>query len=346
MKTPSQTEKKPLNHHLFGKLGNALLVLVISVSFITSVFLARSAFHSPQMAAVISQALISLTNGDRATSELGLLRTNPLLTLAAQAKANDMAQKGYFAHTSPDGTTSWAWFKQVGYNYSYAGENLAVDFSDSTDVENAWLNSPTHRANLLNSHYTEIGIATAVGTFQGHTTTFVVQMFGAPSRSMVPEELPKKVIVPALQVSSLVKVQEPVTAAVAGAATGTQPQLKEKPAMVKTEQNIQAEVPANVLAATNEPTSISYPSEKITLTTVFFNGIASPKSLLHTLYVFFAVFILFALVMQTFVEWRRHHAKHLIVGVLFLVFMTSLLALAEITVFLPPTISPVSASTS
>ena len=50
-------------------------------------------------------------------------------SIAAQAKADDMATKGYFAHTSPDGKNSWYWFKQAGYTFTYAGENLALDFS-------------------------------------------------------------------------------------------------------------------------------------------------------------------------------------------------------------------------
>ncbi len=95
-------------------------------------------------------------------------------------KADDMATKGYFAHTSPEGLTPWYWFAQVGYNYTYAGENLAINFNESKDVDTAWLASPTHRANILNSHYTEIGIATAQGMYKGVQATFVVQMFGTP----------------------------------------------------------------------------------------------------------------------------------------------------------------------
>jgi hypothetical protein len=103
-----------------------------------------------------------------------------LLEAAARAKAEDMAAKSYFAHTSPEGRTPWYWLDLVGYKYAYAGENLAVDFDDSTDVTNAWMNSPGHRANIMSERYTEIGIATARGSFEGHPTVFVVQFFGRP----------------------------------------------------------------------------------------------------------------------------------------------------------------------
>ena len=176
---------KPLHHHLFGKTGNAVLAIAIIGSFAASVIIARNESVSPQMAAVISSSLVEMTNTDRQAKALSTLTVDPQLTAAAQAKANDEATKGYFAHTSPDGHNSWYWFSQAGYLYSYAGENLAVDFTDSSDVDAAWLASPTHRANILDPHYTQIGIATAVGTYQGHQATFVVQMFGTPAAGQV-----------------------------------------------------------------------------------------------------------------------------------------------------------------
>lgn len=138
---------------------------------------------SPYIAAVISAVLVDLANDDRATNELHGLKINPKLVAAAQLKANDMAEKGYFAHQTPEGYDSWHWFELVDYDYSHAGENLAVDFSESVDVEKAWMKSPTHRDNILNKQYTEIGIATAKGMYKGRETIFAVQMFGRPSAS-------------------------------------------------------------------------------------------------------------------------------------------------------------------
>jgi hypothetical protein len=136
---------------------------------------------SNYFAAVLASALVEQTNQNRITGELGKLTVNPLLEKAAQLKANDMAEKGYFAHNAPDGKTPWFWFREVGYDYAAAGENLAVNFTDSKDVTDAWMRSPTHRANILNGNYTEVGIATAQGTYKGKNAIFVVQEFGRPS---------------------------------------------------------------------------------------------------------------------------------------------------------------------
>lgn len=142
--------------------------------------------HSTFLGEILSSVLVDETNQNRAADSLNVLAPNWQLEAAARAKAEDMAAKGYFAHTSPEGRSPWYWFDLIGYHYSYAGENLAVNFTDSADVTNAWMNSPGHRANILNSHYTEIGIASAHGTYQGHDAIFVVQLFGRPSGSAIP----------------------------------------------------------------------------------------------------------------------------------------------------------------
>jgi hypothetical protein len=131
---------------------------------------------------VISSVLVHATNTDRAqAAQAPSLVENPDLMRAAQMKADDMAKNSYFAHTSPAGITPWHWFDEAGYNYSYAGENLAINYTDSLDVEYAWMHSPEHRANILNSHFSEIGIGIAQGTYEGKQTTFVVQLFGTPA---------------------------------------------------------------------------------------------------------------------------------------------------------------------
>lgn len=133
-----------------------------------------------QLAAVLPVILANLTNTERQNQKLEPLQTNELLNRAAALKAQDMAQKGYFAHISPDGTTPWYWLDTVGYKYKYAGENLAIDFINSEDVTTAWMNSPTHRANIIKDKYSEVGTATATGMYQGHQTIFVVQVYARP----------------------------------------------------------------------------------------------------------------------------------------------------------------------
>lgn len=140
------------------------------------------------LAAVVQSQVIALTNTERAQNHVGNLAENTLLDAAAQAKADDMAAKGYFSHTSPDGRQPWDFIAKAGYDYQYAGENLAVRFNDSADVMNAWMASPSHRANIVKAQYTEIGVATAEGMYKGAPATFVVQYFGAPTATFAAKE--------------------------------------------------------------------------------------------------------------------------------------------------------------
>lgn len=133
-------------------------------------------------AAILPAVVATLTNSARSTDNLGELTVDPLLTKAAQAKAEDMAKKSYFAHISPDGTTPWFWIIREGYLFRYAGENLAVNFEESEDVVDAWLASPSHRLNIMKPQYEQIGIGMATGTYMGQTAVFVVQMFGTPAK--------------------------------------------------------------------------------------------------------------------------------------------------------------------
>lgn len=163
----------------------SILMLLVMVSQILITIFSRSVPGVLGIAASITaQELVDLTNSKRAESGLPELEFNQLLAQAAQAKAADMIAKNYWAHTSPDGLTPWVWFKNIGYKYLYAGENLARDFSDSTGVVDAWMNSPSHRENILSNRYREMGIAVVHDNFQGQPTTLVVQMFGTQVSSV------------------------------------------------------------------------------------------------------------------------------------------------------------------
>jgi hypothetical protein len=107
---------------------------------------------------VLPAVIIDLTNEERETGSLGSLSHSEVLDRAAQMKADDMAKNEYFAHYSPAGVSPWYWFDQSSYNFIHAGENLAVHFTDSSDVVDAWMQSPAHKANILNGSFTEIGV--------------------------------------------------------------------------------------------------------------------------------------------------------------------------------------------
>ncbi len=135
---------------------------------------------------VLPSVVIKLTNDERDDVAKVPLRRNPVLERAAQMKAQHMAKNEYFSHYSPDGTSPWYWFDQAGYIYAHAGENLAIHFTDSTEVVDAWMKSPTHRENIVNGNFTEIGVGTAKGEYEGYETVYVVQLFGAPAATPKP----------------------------------------------------------------------------------------------------------------------------------------------------------------
>ena len=127
----------------------------------------------------VDQVLIA-TNQER--EELGLepLQINEKLNQAALAKAQHMFGEQYWAHSSPEGVQPWGFIKDAGYVYKYAGENLARDFDNSQEMVLAWMNSPTHKENIINPNFTQTGLAVVNGTLKGFNTTLVVQMFAAP----------------------------------------------------------------------------------------------------------------------------------------------------------------------
>ncbi|KKS69411.1 MAG: SCP family extracellular protein [Parcubacteria group bacterium GW2011_GWA1_42_7] len=144
-----------------------------------------SALLIPNFAPIKAEGLnaaeiVSLTNAQRQNNNLSQLQTSNLLQKAAQMKASDMAAKGYFAHNSPDGKTPWDWMASAGYNFKTAGENIALNYQTSQATVEGWMNSPGHRANILNGAFAQIGIGIASGNYNGKPSTFIVQMLAAP----------------------------------------------------------------------------------------------------------------------------------------------------------------------
>ncbi len=128
--------------------------------------------------------VIELTNNQRLNAGLEIVRSNSELSQAALAKAADMFANNYWAHVSPQGTEPWSFISNSGYKYQHAGENLARDFSSPKDIVSAWMASPTHKKNLLDGRYQDIGVAVMDGYINGVETTIVVQMFGTPQTSV------------------------------------------------------------------------------------------------------------------------------------------------------------------
>lgn len=172
-------------HPFIGKIlfWNAVMLLFVKLILPQSAFQLASFLDT--LPPFDSREIIKLTNEARALNKLPALSANLKLDLAAQDKLNHMATKEYFAHVSPDGVNPWYWIKNSGYNYTVAGENLAIGFLTAKEATEAWMNSPSHRANLLNNNYREIGVAVKGVEIEGREGILVVQMFGAQTTQVV-----------------------------------------------------------------------------------------------------------------------------------------------------------------
>jgi len=188
-----------LKNHLHP-LGGRLIFWNFVLLMLVKVIIPHSAFQSASllglMPAFDSREIIAATNEARLSNNLPALKPNPKLDLAASDKLNDMAVQEYFAHISPTGISPWYWINNSQYQYSVAGENLAIGFFSAQDTVKAWLNSSSHRANILNSQYQEIGVAVKGVEISGREGILVVQMFGSPAIALVQMGKPAKTSIP------------------------------------------------------------------------------------------------------------------------------------------------------
>lgn len=181
----------------------SLVLIVIKVATASFFFIAYP--NPAQFAALTESKMVELTNTSRTAAGLSALSTNSKLTLAAQKKVADMLEDDYFAHTSPDGSRFYTWIQAAGYSYSTAGENLAMDFTSAESAHNALMASQSHKDNIMNSAYTNVGMAVATGKIDGKNTILLVEMFGAPyvpptkiaESEPTPEPAPEPTPVPA-----------------------------------------------------------------------------------------------------------------------------------------------------
>lgn len=176
------------NNHRAKLLHHKSILFLISFILITQIAfqIVRTAYPSVLgvTADVSSQQLLLLTNQKRQEQNLSPMVLNDQLSQAALLKANDMLAKNYWAHNSPDGTSPWFYFKEAGYSYAYAGENLARGFTTPEGVINAWMQSPSHRDNMLSSRYKDIGFAVVKGNLLGEETILIVELLGSKNTEL------------------------------------------------------------------------------------------------------------------------------------------------------------------
>jgi hypothetical protein len=273
----------------------SICVFLLGVSYGNSVFLRETVMG----ANIATNVLIDLANENRTQNHIQPLKKNEKLAVAAVLKAGHMIENQYFAHFSPDGTTPWYFINKAGYEFSYAGENLAINFTDPEKVDQAWMDSPLHRGNLLNSNFKEVGVAAVDGKYDQTNSVYVVQMFGAPAIvEKVPVDIPEQI------------------------------ETKSKPVKIIQEDK-------NFIAAKNiaSTTSVAEPEVLGIETNVEKYSSWKDKIVFDgSFYVeLFLIIILLILVvgvlLRIFIEYKRQHYRHLIFSMLFMLFVLVLASL-------------------
>lgn len=174
-------ESNQYRPHLIRLHGIIAVLIVALVSQVTYSFVSTGHWGIlGDTAAIHATELLVDTNTQRERAGLSDLHLNDKLSQAAFLKAQNMFGEQYWSHESPDGTPPWKWLGDVGYSYSYAGENLARNYATAQAAVNAWMKSPTHRENILNKEYTEVGFAVMEGELQGDAATLIVAFYAAP----------------------------------------------------------------------------------------------------------------------------------------------------------------------
>ncbi len=251
--------------------------------------------------------IVELTNQKRAEQGLSPLVINGQLNEAAQRKAGDMFAFNYWSHISPSGRDPWSFFQEAGYKYLYAGENLARDFMDSQSVINAWMNSSSHKDNLLNRNYQEIGVAVVNGTLNGVETTLVVQLFGSPLASA-----------PVAQKSTTVKTPLPTTTPTSAPVVGETAESTKETAKIE-EERMEEVAPISRIALAQAQEETKSPP------------LLSPFMLTKTIAIFLLGLILGALVLDIILVYQKRIVRLSGKNVAHLIFIGGLLLAVILT---------------
>ena len=252
-----------------------------------------------------ASSLLAATNAQRADNGLGPLTLNTKLNASAQAKANDMVSRDYWNHNTPDGKEPWVFFDAAGYVYQKAGENLANSFSTSQATVIGWMDSPSHRANILDTSYTEVGFGFVnAENFTGKgESTVVVAHYAQPLTAVNPTPAPVAASQPATQ-SATNTTPTP--------APTTEPVAEEEPQITSQEEpnvNDSEDAPVN----TDNGTSNEKPTENISRIQLLTGGKA-PWSALAISVISFSVVMIWlvkhAVLVKRYVVQGEHFVAH------------------------------------
>ncbi|MCA9330644.1 CAP domain-containing protein [Candidatus Saccharibacteria bacterium] len=164
-----------------------LPAFILTIGLVASFFLGgiRATHVLGTADGITSDGLLESSNTARSQADVAGLTLNAKLARAAQQKATDMAKRNYWSHDTPEGKTPWTFVDKQGYSYQVVGENLAYGFSENQEIINGWLNSPSHRDNLLSRGFTDVGFGVASSEdYQGNgPETVVVAMYAKPGKT-------------------------------------------------------------------------------------------------------------------------------------------------------------------
>lgn len=170
--------------HIINRFGILIvIVLAIGIQFVYNFTSSGEVLGVSSDVTVVS--LLDQTNEARSQANVAPLRLDEKLNAAAYLKAQDMIEGQYWAHVSPGGTQPWKWFGDVDYKYSEAGENLAKNFYSTKAVMTAWMNSPEHKKNIVNTNYQDVGFAIVDGVIDNKAITIIVALYGKKADSLV-----------------------------------------------------------------------------------------------------------------------------------------------------------------
>lgn len=311
-------EENDYKPHLFREVSVAVIlfgnIFLLGTALGNSFFLQKTVLGAD----ISSAVLIDLTNQSRLSYGESPLIRNAQLDQAARMKAEDMSAKQYFSHNSPQGVTPWYWFKKVGYQFLYAGENLAINFNDSHSVQEAWLRSPSHRANILNVDFTEIGLAAVWGEYNNTPSIYIVQLFGTPAKALVP-----KVATSSLETVSSTQNEE-VTLKQDGKvlgdfATDTSVQSATTSELEEIVNTQETAVVKNNFAIENKTRTIS---PIVTYSTWYEKILFKYSFYIDIMYKVLFLLMTLALVTMILIEIRKQHYKHIAYGLLVLIVLT------------------------
>jgi hypothetical protein len=272
-----------------------------------------------------------MINRARQENNLPAVSLNNTLNETAGYKIDDMLANNYFEHTSPGGVTPWFWFKKAGYNYAYAGENLAIDFVETKDVFSAWMASPAHRDNILSPNFNEIGLAVKSGLLRDHNATLAVLVFGKQfnnQKQAIPVLIPAPATsLPAPVIPKTVKQTTPTPSAIPSPSSSPSavPSVSPNPALAG-EENIELKSIAgettrqsntNSLKQTKLLRSLSSSANKWT-PRVLGAFASKTEEATKSFYLYFTLFLTLALIINIFIKieiqyWQTIFSTSLVV---------------------------------